>query len=103
MLCPQKLGQVKAACHRPIQAPFRRWTRILSHYEERQMIIYRFITGDDDAKFCHRVTKALSEGWLLQGDPQYTGNSTLGLRCGQAVIKKVEDQPYDKDKKLTDY
>ncbi len=67
------------------------------------MIIYRFLTGDDDAKFCHKVTKALSEGWQLQGDPQYTGSPISGLRCGQAVIKKVEDQPYDKDKKLTDY
>ena len=35
------------------------------------MLIYRFLTGEDDAAFCHRVTKALSEGWELYGPPTY--------------------------------
>lgn len=69
------------------------------------MRIYRFLTGKDDATFCHKVTKALSEGWELYGDPQYLDawGWRGGLRCGQAVIREVEDQPYNPDKKLVDY
>lgn len=29
------------------------------------MLIYRSLTGKDDASFCHKVTKALSEGRQL--------------------------------------
>ena len=29
----------------------------------KTLTVYRFLTGPDDAAFCHRVTKALSEGW----------------------------------------
>ncbi len=67
------------------------------------MIIYRFLTGKDDSEFCHKVTKALSEGWELYGDPQYTNSGWTPARCGQAVTKQVEDQPYDEKKKLVDY
>ena len=35
------------------------------------MQIYRFLTGVDDPAFCHKVTKALSEGWELHGSPSY--------------------------------
>ena len=31
------------------------------------MLIYRFLSGEDDSSFCHKVTKALSEGWVLHG------------------------------------
>ncbi|HTN63295.1 MAG TPA: DUF1737 domain-containing protein, partial [Devosia sp.] len=31
------------------------------------MQIYRFLSGEDDSAFCHKVTKALSEGWQLHG------------------------------------
>ena len=34
------------------------------------MKYYRFLTGDDDSKFCHKVTEALSNGWELYGSPQ---------------------------------
>ena len=67
------------------------------------MQIYRFLTGKDDADFCHKVTKALSDGWQLYGDPQYTGSEFFGLRCAQAVTKEVKEQPYSRNKKLTDY
>ncbi len=67
------------------------------------MRIYRLLTGKDDADFCHKVTKALCEGWELYGEPKYTGNTFVGLNCAQGVIKEVEDQPYDRDKKLVDY
>jgi hypothetical protein len=68
------------------------------------MLIYRFLTGEDDSTFCHKVTKALSEGWVLHGSATYTYDAlSKRMKCGQAVIKTVSDQPYDPDKKLTDY
>jgi len=68
------------------------------------LVIYRFLSGDDDSAFCQKVTKALSEGWLLYGEPRYVFDAAAGkMRCGQAVTKDVADQPYDPDKKLVDY
>lgn len=68
------------------------------------MHVYRFLSADDDSSFCHKVTKALSEGWVLYGEPKYVfDGGAQKMRCGQAVTKQIEDQPYDPDKKLTDY
>jgi hypothetical protein len=68
------------------------------------MQIYRFLTGEDDSSFCHKVTKALSEGWLLHGSPTYAYDANeQKMKCGQAVTRIVADQPYDPDKKLADY
>lgn len=68
------------------------------------MLIYRLLTGEDDSAFCHKVTKALSEGWSLHGSPQYAYDAmSKKMRCGQAVTRTVADQAYDPDKKLTDY
>ena len=36
------------------------------------MILYRYITGPDDAAFCHRITALLNKGWLLYGQPTLT-------------------------------
>jgi hypothetical protein len=68
------------------------------------MLIYRFLSGDDDSAFCHKVTKALSEGWNLYGPPQYAFDAeSKKMRCGQAVTAEVQDQPYDPEWKLADY
>jgi hypothetical protein len=68
------------------------------------MQIYRFLTGVDDSAFCHKVTKALSEGWKLHGSPSYAFDAAKqSMVCGQAVTREVPDQPYDPDKKLVDY
>ncbi|CDP52298.1 DUF1737 domain-containing protein [Paradevosia shaoguanensis] len=68
------------------------------------MLIYRFLTGEDTSAFCHKVTKALSEGWQLHGSPSYAfDGATMKMKCGQAVTREVADQPYDPDRKLTDY
>ena len=68
------------------------------------MQVYRFLSGEDDSAFCHKVTKALSEGWSLHGGPTYAYDAvSKKMRCGQAVIRVVKDQPYDPDKKLVDY
>ena len=68
------------------------------------MQIYRFLSGEDDSSFCHKVTKALSEGWVLYGSPRYAYDANeQKMKCGQAVTRIVADQPYDPDKKLADY
>ncbi|MFT5742012.1 MAG: hypothetical protein ACI86S_000067 [Paracoccaceae bacterium] len=64
------------------------------------MQIYRFLTEDDTSAFCHKVSDALSKGWVLYGDPQYSFDQANGvLRCGQAVVKDI-DAPYSPDMKL---
>lgn len=55
------------------------------------MIAYRFLTEDDTAAFCHKITKALNEGWVLYGNPTMTFDDTTGkVRCGQAVTKEAD-------------
>ena len=52
------------------------------------MKLYRFLSADDTAAFCHKVTAALNEGWVLHGGPTYAFDSDKGaMRCGQAVVK----------------
>ncbi|MEO0357858.1 MAG: DUF1737 domain-containing protein [Pseudomonadota bacterium] len=64
------------------------------------MQAYRFLTSDDTSDFCHKVTKALADGWGLYGDPTYAHDATSGvMRCGQAVVKEVQGD-YDADTKL---
>lgn len=54
------------------------------------MIAYRLLTGKDTSAFCHKVTKALDEGWQLYGDPQYAFDTAAEtMRCAQAVTKHV--------------
>lgn len=68
------------------------------------MLIYRFLTGEDDSAFCHKVTKALSDGWALHGTTAYAYDAVAKkMKCGQAVTRVVADQSYDPDKKLVDY
>lgn len=68
------------------------------------MQIYRFLTGEDDSSFCHKITKALTEGWALHGSTTYAYDAAhKKMMCGQAVIKTVRDQPYDPEKKLAEY
>jgi hypothetical protein len=64
------------------------------------MKLYRLLTGDDSSEFCHKVTEALSKGWELYGSPIHAHDATVGvMRCGQAVIKKV-DGTYSSNIKL---
>ena len=71
---------------------------------EACMQIYRFLSGEDDSSFCHKVTKALSEGWQLHGSPTYAYDGfAKKMKCGQAVTREAKDQPYDPDKKLVDF
>lgn len=52
--------------------------------------LYRLLTEDDTSAFCHKVSEALSKGWVLQGDPQYAFDAARGvMRCAQAVTKQV--------------
>ena len=65
--------------------------------------LYRFLSGPDDDSFCHKVSKALSQGWRLYGQPVYSFNAATGeMRCGQAVTKDT-DETYDPERKLGSY
>lgn len=65
--------------------------------------LYRFLTGDDDSAFCHKVTEALAQGWALYGAPSYAFDAARGvMRCGQAVTKDI-DRPYEPGMKLGEH
>ncbi len=67
------------------------------------MKLYRYLTGPDDAAFCHRVSAALSSGWELAGPATLTFDSLQGrVICGQPVVKEVPGD-YGPDIKLSDY
>ncbi len=64
------------------------------------MKLYRFLSEDDTPAFCHKVSLALSKGWVLHGDPTYAYDAGRGvMRCGQAVVKEVPGS-YHPDLKL---
>jgi len=52
------------------------------------MMIYRVLTGVDDAAFCHRITEALYLGWKLYGSPSLTYVSPVKQHLRQAITKK---------------
>lgn len=57
------------------------------------MKLYRFLSEDDTSAFCHKVTRALNEGWSLYGEPSYAFDAARGvMRCGQAVTKEAEGE-----------
>lgn len=62
--------------------------------------IYRLLTEDDTSAFCHKISLALSRGWVLHGAPTMAFDSARGvMRCAQAVTKEV-DAPYSPEMKL---
>ena len=68
------------------------------------MFLYRYLTGPDDAAFCHRVTAALNKGWLLYGQPTLTYDAEQKRTiCGQAITKDVPNQNYDAATDLAAY
>ena len=59
------------------------------------MNLYRYLTGPDDASFCHRISEALNRGWQLYGSPSLTYDpEKKQLVCGQAIIKEVAGGHY---------
>lgn len=67
------------------------------------MKLYRLLTGPDDSTFCHKVTKALNDGWELHGSPAYAFDDKDGqMRCAQAVKKTVAGKIYEPDMKLSE-
>ena len=64
------------------------------------MKLYRLLTEEDTAAFCHKVTDALNKGWALYGDPAYAPDPETGkMRCAQAVTKDAPGD-YHPDVKL---
>lgn len=69
----------------------------------KKLTAYRYLTGPDDAAFCHRVTEALNKGWSLYGPPTLTFDTVKGrVICGQAITKDVEGTEYREDLKLSE-
>lgn len=67
------------------------------------MKLYRFLSADDTAEFCHKITDALNKGWELHGGPTYAFDAARGaMRCGQAVVKDAPGT-YTPDTKLGDH
>lgn len=68
----------------------------------KTFLAYRYLTGADDAVFCHKVSEALAKGWALYGEPAFVFDATAGeMRCGQAVTKEVA-APYDPNVRIGD-
>ena len=64
------------------------------------MKAYRLLTAPDDSAFCHKVTKALNQGWELYGAPSYAFNSDENVMyCAQAVTKEADGE-YNSEVKL---
>lgn len=62
--------------------------------------LYRLLTEEDTSAFCHKVSKALAQGWELHGSPSYAFDAASGvMRCAQAVTKEI-DGLYTPDMKL---
>lgn len=75
----------------------------MSAKAQRTLTVYRYLTGPDDASFCHRVTEALSAGWCLYGSPTLTFDTVKGrVICGQAVTKDLEGREYSAELKLSE-
>lgn len=67
------------------------------------MKLYRLLTEDDTAAFCHKVTAALNKGWALHGAPAYAYDAARGvMRCAQAVVKDAPGT-YTSETKLGDH
>jgi GTP-binding protein Era len=75
----------------------------MSSAQGKRSTVYRYLTGPDDASFCHRVTEALSNGWSLYGPPTLTYDAAKGrVICGQAITKDVPEFEYSPDVKLSE-
>ena len=47
---------------------------------------YCFLTGDDDAAFCQRVSDAWRNGYVLYSPPLLQVDAQGNRHCGQAVV-----------------
>lgn len=58
---------------------------------KQPVIIYRLLSGPDDAAFCHRITEALSRGWSLRGNPALAFDAERkSVIVAQAITKEVD-------------
>lgn len=52
---------------------------------DNEPLRYRLLTGPDTDEFCHRVSAALADGYVLYGSPSLTFDGTTTY-VAQAVI-----------------
>ncbi len=75
----------------------------MSAKPQKSLTVYRYLTGPDDATFCHRVTEALARGWSLYGSPTLVYDASKSkVICGQALTKDVEDTKYEPGLRLSE-
>jgi hypothetical protein len=65
------------------------------------MMVYRLLSGPDDAAFCHRITEALSRGWSLYGHPALTFDAERRIPVVAQAITKQVDTDYSPDLNFT--
>ncbi len=69
--------------------------------DQQTVALYRFMSGPDDASFCHRVSEAMSKGWQLYGSPTMTYDAERRqVIAGQAMVK-VRPGAYSPDLDLS--
>lgn len=51
----------------------------------KEQLLYRLITGKDDANFCKRISDLIKEGYIPYGSPSVTFNGKEVI-AAQAVI-----------------
>ncbi|MBM9914550.1 MULTISPECIES: DUF1737 domain-containing protein [Stenotrophomonas] len=56
-------------------------------------LVYRLLTGVDDAGFCKRVSAALRDGFHLHGSPVMTFDGEKVI-VGQAVTRRMSESEH---------
>jgi hypothetical protein len=65
--------------------------------------LYRLLTEDDSSAFCHKVSRALADGWELHGDPVMSPSMPPGASPAAARPSSRRSRaPYSPDLKLGD-
>ena len=57
--------------------------------KKEKQLVYRLITGIDDAVFCKRISKLLEEGYELYGSPALTYNGKEVIAAQALILKSL--------------
>ena len=63
-------------------------------------LLYRLISGEDDAAFCYRMSGLIARGWKPLGSPSYAydGKNQV-MKVAQAITMEIEGE-FTEDVKL---
>ena len=56
-------------------------------------LLYRLISGEDDAAFCYRMSGLIARGWKPHGSPSYAydGKNQV-MKVAQAITMEIEGE-----------